>query len=145
MFKKNVSGKGKAGILLCVVSLFLAGYGYYLLREVGQQAAQGVLFLLFPYQAIALFVVALMMAMFGSTLILLGKGGQVMATLTTEEPEDERFPTGKAEESNEEVVSDKKAGLVERIKSRPLWLVVALSIVLAISLTSVAMLAIFGF
>lgn len=147
MFKKNANKKSMVGMLLYVFSLGLAGYGYYQLCEAGQQAAQE---MTFPYEAMALFIGALMLTIIGSTLILLSKGDQIMDKLPSEEPEpeDERYATGKKEESEavevEEIQKEKKPGLLGRMTKMPIWLIVALSVILALSLTSITMLAIFG-
>lgn len=144
MFKKNANGKGKFGMMLYVLSIALVGYGTYQLHVYGQQAIpEG----LFPYQAIALFVVALMMTVIASTLVLLGKGDQIMDKMPVDEPEEERYPTGKEKEHEavEKVQQENKSGFIDRIKQVPIWIMVVLSIILAISLTSLAMLAVFGF
>ncbi len=122
MSYKKINGKILCGIILYAAALASSAYGYYQLRDYGQQSVQELVLpyeatqvVIFPYQATALMIVALIMAIIGSTLILMGKGDQIMNQRSSEEPEEEGFSTEKERDKAEEDQTDEKISRMDRI------------------------------
>lgn len=160
MFSKFIVGKSKIGIVLHILSITAVLWGFYLLAGYGRVGAS----LLFsPLQILGLFAIAPVIAIIGSTVILLEKLDQIITKETPEPTLADKSSSGSEEvkddsesvEQEEEVKAEEpekpsesedkeeKPGLASRIMNLPLWLMVLISGILAAALTFLVMFVIF--